>query len=457
MGVTNSNRVLSSDRMDCDGSLRVTLALTAAPDLVSNPTDIVLLLDRSSSMSGVPLASMKDGAKSFIDILAEATGGAPDGQIGAGSRIGIVSFSDFALVNASLSTDVALLKSAVDALVTGGATNHADAFLKGMELFDPASQNAQVMVMFTDGNTTAGPLPAPVADAARARGIVIYCIGLVGSDGLDIRRLNNWATDPDATHVAVTPNPEDLENLFAQLAANISKPGATNIEVLEAVQPDFVITGIATPGKGSVEQLDDRNLKWSIAQLGVTGGESATLEFFIRHTGRDSGTKKVNRSIVYSDTEGNQVTFPDPSVTMECRTVITPEPCPVPLELSIAGCDEQVMADLGSMDMGAQGTILQLNTTLRQVCPGKRVALAALLTEVDCRGCEHSRGMKTMTIPAHQQSGCRDVLVRCIRFVIPADLNVSGCGSCGERRFRVRFLANYVDGGACNCPPVQQL
>ena len=253
MGVTNSNKVLSSDRMDCDGSLRVTLALTAAPDLVSNPTDIVLLLDRSSSMSGVPLASMKDGAKSFIDILAEATGGAPDGQIGAGSRIGIVSFSDFALINASLSTDVALLKSAVDALVAGGATNHADAFLKGMELFDPASQNAQVMVMFTDGNTTSGGPPAPVAAAARAQGIIIYCIGLIGSDGLDIRRLNNWATDPDATHVAVTPNPEDLENLFAQLAANISKPGATNIEVLEAVQPDFVITGIATPGKGSVE------------------------------------------------------------------------------------------------------------------------------------------------------------------------------------------------------------
>ena len=191
--------------------------------------------------------------------------------------------------------------------------------------------------------------------------------------------------------------------------------------------------------------------------MGVTGGESATLEFFIRHTGRDSRTKKVNRSIVYSDTEGNQVTFPDPSVTVECRTVITPEPCPVPLELSIAGCEEQVVVDLGSMDIGAQGTILQLNTTLRQVCPGKRVALAALLTEVDCRGCEHSRGMKTMTIPAHQQSGCRDVLVRCIRFVIPADLNVSGCGSCGERRFRVRFLANYVDGGACICPPAEKL
>ena len=46
MGVTNSNKVINADRIECDGSLKVTLALTAAPDIVSNPTDIVLVLDR---------------------------------------------------------------------------------------------------------------------------------------------------------------------------------------------------------------------------------------------------------------------------------------------------------------------------------------------------------------------------------------------------------------------------
>ena len=73
--------------------------------------------------------------------------------------------------------------------------------------------------------TTAGPPPAPIAAAARAQGIVIYCIGLVGSDGIDVDVLNDWATDPDATHVAVTPDAGDLEELFAELAANISKTG----------------------------------------------------------------------------------------------------------------------------------------------------------------------------------------------------------------------------------------
>ena len=100
MGVTNSNKVISTDRIACDGALRVTLALTAAPDIVSNPTDIVLVLDCSGSMAGAPLASMKDGAKTFIDIIEEATDGAMDGQIGSGSRIGIVSFAESASVDA---------------------------------------------------------------------------------------------------------------------------------------------------------------------------------------------------------------------------------------------------------------------------------------------------------------------------------------------------------------------
>ena len=69
MGITNSNKIIDVDSIACDGSVKVTLALTAAPDIVSNPTDIALVLDCSGSMRGVPLASMKAGAKTFIDII----------------------------------------------------------------------------------------------------------------------------------------------------------------------------------------------------------------------------------------------------------------------------------------------------------------------------------------------------------------------------------------------------
>ena len=460
MGVTNSNKVVNMDRISCDGSARVTLALTAAPDIITNPTDIVLALDRSGSMTGTPLASMKTGAKTFIDIIEEATDGVKDGQIGSGSRIGIVSFAETAEANTQLITSVDTLKNAVDGLSAGGSTNHGDAFAKATQLFDPASSNAKVIVMFTDGNTTTGVPPAPVAAAAKAQGIIIYCIGLVGSDGVDPNTLNEWASDPDASHVAITPDAAELEELFAELATNISKPGATNIEINETVTSDFVITSILSPTKGSASMLDSRSLKWTIPQLGVTASESAVLEFFIRHVSQTPGTKLVNESITYSDSEGNVVAFPAPTVAVECDVVVNPEACPTPVDLTVEGCSDAVVVDLGDTYLESQGWILQMDVTIKNVCPGKRVALAAILTEVDENGMEYQRGMKAMTIPAHSQPACRDVLVKCIKFVLPEDLDVSGgstAAMCNQRRFKARFIAHNIDTDYRCCESVVTL
>ena len=445
MGVTNSNKVINQDRIDCDGSLRVTLAITAAPDIISNPTDIVLVLDRSGSMAGEPLSAMKIGAKTFIDIIDEATDSSKDGQIGSGSRMGVVSFSSTAVADTQLITSVDALKNAVDGLSAGGSTNHADAFTKAMELFEPASSNAKVIVLFTDGNTTAGAPPAPVAAAARAQGITIYCIGLIGSDGLDIDALNNWATDPDTSHVAVTPDLADLEELFAELAANISKAGATNIQIKEMVTPDFVITSILPPAKGTAEQLDDHTLRWKIQELGVTLSESAVLEFFVRHVGQEPGIKLVNESITYSDNEGNVVTFPEPKVEVDCDVVVHPEECPVPIQFTVEGCEDSLLVDLGDTYLESQGRIIQVDATVKQVCPHTRVALAVILTEVDTDGMEYQRGMKAVTLPAHDFPGCRDIQVKCIKFVVPEDLSVSGGSLCSPRNFKARLIAHSID------------
>ena len=290
MGVTNSNKVISAARTDCDGTLRVTLALTAAPDIVTNPTDIVLVLDRSGSMTGAPLASMK--------------------------------------------------------------------------------------------------------------------------------------------------------------------AGATNIVINEVVHPDFLITSILAPNKGTATMLDGHSLRWSIPALGVTDSESAVLEFFIRHTAQTPGTKLVNQSITYSDTEGNAVTFPAPTVNVDCGIVVCPEKCPTPVELSAGGCSDSIVVDMGNVSLSSQGRIIQMDVTIKNVCPKKRVALAAILTEVDRQGAEHQRGVKIMTIPAHDAPACRDVQVKCITFVVPEDLDGStGCSMCCSRSFRARFLANTIDTDShcCQC------
>ena len=363
-------------------------------------------------------------------------------------------------MDAQLITSVDTLKNAVDSLVSGGSTNHAQAFAKATELFSPPSGNAKVMVMFTDGNTTVGAPPAPVAEAAKAQGIVIYCIGLIGSDGLDIDALNTWATDPDATHVAVTPDAADLEELFAELAANISKTGATDIKIDEVVNPDFIITSILPPDKGDAQMLDAHSLKWTIAELGVTGSESAVLEFFIRHVSKEPGTKAVNQSITYSDNEGNVVIFPDPKVDVNCDIVVNPEGCPEPVDLSVDGCADSVLVDMGEVQLESLGRIIQMDVTIKNVCPGKRVALAAILTEVDENGMEYQRGMKTFAIPAHNAPSCRDVLVKCIKFVVPEALSVADeeiGAMCSPRQFKARFIAHNIDTDYRCCESVVTL
>ena len=447
MSIIHSDKRISASQIPCAGTLKVPISLTAKPDIQDHPADVVLVLDRSRSMAGAPLASMKAGAKTFIDILAESTGGSQDGQIGGGSRIAVVSFASTATKDTQLITSVAALKAAVDSLTAAGSTNHADAFTKAGELFDPSSSAQKIIVLFTDGKTTIGPPPAPVAAALRDSGVVIYCIGLTGSDGIDVATLHEWATDPDSEHVAVTPDPAELEELFADIAQSISKPGATGIVVDEVVHSDFQITSILTPQKGDATLMGPNTIRWTIEELGATDVETATLEFYVRHIGETGGTKPVNQSITYTDREKQDVSFPDPKVLVDCGVVTTPEGCPEPVEVTMDGCQDFVSVDLGDTYLQSQGRILEVRATLHNVCPEKRVALAVLLSEVDEKGKEHPRGMKTVTVPVHHCPACRNVLVRGIRFILPEDLNVSGTPGklCTPRNLRVRLFSHYVD------------
>lgn len=453
MGVVNSNKEINKSIIDCGGTFNIKLSMTATPDIESNPTDIVLVLDRSGSMSGSPLLNLKNGAKKFVEIIDEATDSTQDGQIGNGSRIGIVSFSSTATKDTELITSVAELDAAINALSAGGSTNHSDAFTKAIELFDMTSSNAKVIVMFTDGVTTAGVDPTIAAELAKSQGIIIYCIGLVGDTGLDVNALNAWSSDPDSSYVAITPDDTQLEDLFEELAKNISKPGATDIVITDTVNSCFKITGVVGISKGTAVIQGDNIIKWEMDELGTTSNEGATLEFSVEHVGTCTGLTEVNESIDYIDNEGNIVLFNNPTIQIECDEVICIEECPNPVDITISGCNDTVEYDAGDLYMDSLGRIIELSTTIKNVCPNRRVSLAVVLTEVDQNDIEHKRGMKTMVIPAHSRSICHDVKVNCIKFVLPEELDVSGVDNamCNNRKFKARFIANYIDNDFYCC------
>ena len=193
--------------------------------------------------------------------------------------------------------------------------------------------------------------------------------------------------------MAVTPDAADLETLFADLAKNISKPGATNIVIVDKVNPDFEIVSVGTP--------------------------------------------------------------PAPTILADCPEPEFSEDCPQPVSVKLEGCQDTAEYDLGDVYLESQGKILELDLTLKNICPGKRVALAVILTEVDSYGTEYPRGMKILTVPAHFRTGCPDISVRCIKFVLPDDLNVSCSARCCERNFKARVISHYIDSGFDCCGNVQ--
>lgn len=297
--------------LKCDGIAEVELKLIAVNELISNPVDIMLLLDESGSMQGAPLNELKIAAKKFIDIIDAATNnGTATGTLSFGTNIGLVKFDNTAtFVNPlGMTTNTADLKNAIDGLVNKDFTCHGCAFKTARENFDPLSQNHKIIVLFTDGRTTI-PLPDANTEATTAKnsGIEIFCLGL--GNNIDIPNLQSWATDNN--HVLIAPTLEDLEQIFEDLTENINKIGATNINITDYIENDFeiidgsqsvIFEGASTPNYTVAVANDKKSINLTIDELGASGRESATLTFKVKHTACTGGNKPVNKNIVYSDT-----------------------------------------------------------------------------------------------------------------------------------------------------------
>lgn len=240
--------------------------------------------------------------------------------------------------------------------------------------------------------------------------------------------------------------------LTAEPNTNPVGPGATNIVVSDTVSACFRIIGLFTPTQGTASLNDSNNIVWTIPSLAETAVETASLEFTVEHIGPCSGIVEVNESISYDDASGNVVTFPTPTIEVDCGINYCENRCADPVDFTSSGCTDTIEFDAGDICIEGFGRIVRINTVLRGVCPGRRVALAVILNEIDAEGNELSRGMKVLTIPSVTGDVCRDININCITFVLP-ELSDNTLPPCAERTYRARFIANYIDSDFEPCCP----
>lgn len=209
--------------VDHDETLHVMLELTApASEGTRPPLALVLVLDRSGSMTGDKLEAAKACAAWLADRLR------PD------DRLALVTFDDTVAIDVPLvPVSSGAVARAARGLRPGGSTNLSGGWLKGRELLQAAPGVAtRRILLLTDGQANVGvvdgsQLAALTRDASE-RGITTTTIGF--GDGFDEDLLTAMAdAGRGAAHYAASP--DDAAGVFADEADDLAALAAQNVSV----------------------------------------------------------------------------------------------------------------------------------------------------------------------------------------------------------------------------------
>lgn len=147
----------------------------------------VVCLDRSGSMSGSKMDTAKAGAKLFVDQTRVTTRTVDE--------LGVSSYADLASINYAIAvmsdTNKTVAKNAINGLVASGLTNIGGGLQTSLNMItgrgDPVSN--EVIVLLSDGQHNTGTHPNDVIPALKARGVVVYTIGIGDADAALMRSI----------------------------------------------------------------------------------------------------------------------------------------------------------------------------------------------------------------------------------------------------------------------------
>jgi uncharacterized protein YegL len=200
-----------------------TNTFTPTPSLTDTPSpntvDVMLVIDRSGSMSGTLLDDAKEANKVFIDELSLP----PD-------QVGVVSFASTASLDHQLSVDDQSIKSAIEGLVGSGVTYLADGINTAQNELTSSRHdpnNISIMILLSDGKSIDDPIAA--AKYAKSAGTIIFSIGL--GEFADEVTLKAVASGLDYYYFAPTSN--ELNYIYKQIAWRLSIVNMVNSAVVE--------------------------------------------------------------------------------------------------------------------------------------------------------------------------------------------------------------------------------
>lgn len=187
--------------------------------------DVVLVLDKSGSMSGSKIESLKNATTSFIYGVG--------GRI-HNTRISIVEYDSNARLSCDFTTDVEELAATVNRLTAGGNTGYCNALSRAEETLENSSADMKTIIMFSDGAPTDGDSGYnniyTLADRLRAK-YNIFTVGFIDTTGYsEYREILQTIAGRDDRYFEAN-DVDALVQAFLDLIVDINKKDETTVEI----------------------------------------------------------------------------------------------------------------------------------------------------------------------------------------------------------------------------------
>lgn len=329
------SKTASKKDLEKGRSSDVTLTVNANGFSTVDKTDVVLVLDRSSSMNGTPMENTKTAAKDLIELL--ITDKTKDN-----TRAAIVTYGSNLLTSYtsdSLTNDVTTLKNTIDSIPSSegnqGTNVHAG-LLKAKDLLrSSGTDTRKIVILLSDGEPTyylgsnnrrcgsgrsdrpdyslgctvnGNNRPSTVADAEattiKNSGNKIYTVGF--TSGADMTFLGNIASNPTEKYSYTASDYEGLKETFKKIVNDFTTV-ATDAIVTDIVPAGFQIKEGTLPAVATAIENEDgtTTITWEIGDIKSTATNSLTYTVEAKKGEYGSMYTNVSATINAKSVDGN--------------------------------------------------------------------------------------------------------------------------------------------------------
>lgn len=242
----------------------------------ATPINLVLVLDRSSSMRGERLYRIRQATQLIGD------------RLGKHDTFGIITFNDSpdVLLPAEASPRPARIKSALNDIVAEGGTEIARGFGAGLDelrrLQRTDAHQIRHVILLTDGQTY-GDAERCLTLASRAHedgiGVTLFGVGTDWNDNL----LDEMANRAGGT-VRFIDNPADAVEYFEEEILKLQRTVAQNVEISVAPSADsrlFAVHEIAPGLRRITSEEHEHNSAFRLGNVPISPSLQLLLEFSV--------------------------------------------------------------------------------------------------------------------------------------------------------------------------------